>query len=246
MKKIAVLVFVAALAATLLVLFTLEKKETEIEKTVSEEGNIADEAEAARNEFRKTGGLEWSALSEKKVFHADAETACNELKESGHDDWRLPSIDELRTLVQNHPGTVSGGKCRVLEENILSGDYEKEPCDEKNYEIIMEKYFDENCKGIEGSGFSKLGDTDALWSGTAVCNPFRANVWGLDFNNGGISSYAGSDDGQVSLKFRCVRQDDADACETARRGSTAYSWRYYLRFFENGKCAAEARAFLKK
>ena len=165
-------------------------------------GKCAEEGKAVRNKFKKIGGVEWSDLSEKKVFHVSAETACNELKEDGHEDWRLPTIDELRTLVQNHLGTVSGGKCRVLNDNLLNGQ-----CSENNYEINIEKYFDDNCKGIEGIDFSKLGDTDALWSGTAVCNPFRARVCGLDFSNGGISVYRGNDDESTdaSLKFRCVR-----------------------------------------
>jgi len=168
-------------------------------------GKCAEEGKAVRNKFKKIGGVEWSDLSEKKVFHLDAEAACNELKEDGHEDWRLPTIDELRSLVQNHPGTVSGGKCRVLEDIILNSD-DKESCNENNYELNVEKYFDDNCKGIDGKFFSKLGDTDALWSGTAVCNPFRAKIWGLDFSNGGISIYRGNEN-QNSLKFRCVRQE---------------------------------------
>lgn len=167
-------------------------------------GKCAEEGKSVRNKFKKIGGVEWSDLSEKKVFHVDAEAACYKLEEDGHKDWRLPTIDELRSLVQNHPGTVSGGKCRVLNDSLLNGQ-----CSENNYEINIAKHFDDNCKGIEGADFSKLGDTDALWSGTAVCNPFRAKVCGLDFSNGGISVYIGhkNEGTEASLKFRCVRRD---------------------------------------
>ena len=207
------------------------------------EGKCAEEGKTVNNKFKKIDGLEWSELSKKKMFHLDAEEACSQLRAGGHEDWRLPTIDELRTLVQNHPGTVSDGKCRIFEKILLDSE---DNCSENNILERVEKYLDNSCKGVDGKIFSKLGDTDVLWSYTAVCEPFRANIWGLDFSNGGISSYRGNGENEDALKFRCVRQDDADACETAKKYDISYYWEKYLENYPNGKCAGEAKAFLKK
>jgi len=83
-------------------------------------------------------GLEWSELSSEGMIWYDAVDYCKNLKEGGHSDWRLPNIDELRTLVQNNPKTVSGGKCEISEKD---GNLDK----------------DKNCgPGETGNNFSKL------------------------------------------------------------------------------------------
>ena len=70
----------------------------------------------------------------------------------GYNDWKVPSIDELRTLIQNCPATETGGECGVTDTclsfrlcslNACTG------CEFDNY----------------GKGkYSKLGDIEQFWS----------------------------------------------------------------------------------
>ena len=48
------------------------------------------------------------------VVPSEAYAYCDELDVGGYDDWRLPTIDELRTLVSGFPGTEPGGQCGVV------------------------------------------------------------------------------------------------------------------------------------
>lgn len=45
----------------------------------------------------------------------DAIRYCEELIVGGYDDWRLPNIDELRTLIRGNPDVMTDGDCPVHE-----------------------------------------------------------------------------------------------------------------------------------
>jgi hypothetical protein len=45
----------------------------------------------------------------------DALLYCEELVIGGHDDWRLPDIEELRTLIRGNPDTMTAGDCPMEE-----------------------------------------------------------------------------------------------------------------------------------
>ncbi len=58
-------------------------------------------------------GLTWEMGTNLSVAFATAQTYCANLDLGGHTDWRLPSIDELRTLIAGCPSTMTGGSCPI-------------------------------------------------------------------------------------------------------------------------------------
>ena len=104
---------------------------------------------------QQNSSLIWSVKSSNKLNWQEAKDYCQNLTEREQSDWHLPTIEELRNLIQSCPGTVKGGSCAVSE--TCAGGY----C------------LDESCQACsqetDGS-YSKLGDTNQLWSATSVSN----------------------------------------------------------------------------
>lgn len=115
----------------------------------------------------------------------DAESYCSELKEDGFYDWRLPTIDELRTLIQNCPATETGGKCKVSEKNDCldySSCYSPADC---------------TCQFDSTGKYSRLGDANIwLWSSSKL-------------ENGSVVAFGyaavGYPGNQKQIAVRCVR-----------------------------------------
>ena len=132
----------------------------------------------------KIGKLQWSKKAPKSMKWNDAVNYCKNLNEEDHKDWRLPNIDELRTLIQNHPGTQTGGSC---------------PISKKARELSSRDWTDD-CRGRSGSNFSKLNDTAWLWSSSTTSDS-SSFAWYVGFTNGSVSHYTKYNDYYV----RCVR-----------------------------------------
>ncbi|MBP5407181.1 SEL1-like repeat protein [bacterium] len=132
----------------------------------------------------KIGNLIWSDRSSNGMNWSSAKQYCEDLTEGGYSDWRLPNIDELRTLIQNHPGTQTGGTCKISEKagKLAWSDRTSD------------------CYGRDGSNFSKLGDTDWLWSSSTLSD-YTIYVWLVDFYNGHVLN----DDKYDNVDVRCVR-----------------------------------------
>ena len=166
----------------------------------------------ARSEHKKKkndkiGNLEWSDRSPNRVKWKDAENYCKNLKENGT-GWKLPDIDELRTLVEGRK-TATGGACKVSKRTncLVSGEkngcWTRADCAQackKKDEKDEKKGF--KCpEDIKDGRYSKLGDAVWLWSSCKDSGD-TSFPWGLDFRDGHIGLYSDDTDG---IYVRCVR-----------------------------------------
>jgi uncharacterized protein (TIGR02145 family) len=130
------------------------------------------------------GGLNWSDASSSIMHWFAATTYCENL------GGRLPTISELRTLIQNCPGTETGGACKVTDKCLSEDD-----C------------WSMNCSGCEydSSGkYSVFGDTGFFWSSSEQSDD-ASYVWHVSFDGGHVGhsyrNYGPNDYDSV----RCVR-----------------------------------------
>ena len=124
--------------------------------------------------------LQWSEKAPNAMSWYEAKQYCENLDEGGHSDWKLPNIDELRTLIKA-PETISGGKCQISE---------------KTGKLSSEDYTEE-C----GNSTSKLGDRYSFWSSSTPSDSTNG-AWIVNFSYGDVDS-----DNKNSHKqsVRCVR-----------------------------------------
>ncbi|MBR6421584.1 DUF1566 domain-containing protein [bacterium] len=126
--------------------------------------------------------LVWSSISAAELSHNNALIYCYDLEEGGFKDWHLPTIDELRTLVRKCPQLETGGACQISEECS-----DPENC-----------WVSEACEcSLENEIFSKLYDTEELWSSTEINSKF----WTLDFDKPDLNLQYDIPD----FKTRCTR-----------------------------------------
>jgi len=124
--------------------------------------------------------VSWSEKSNNEMTWDDAVTYCKNL------GGRLPTIDELRTLIQNCPATETGGECGVTDE-CLSFDCQNDACD--------------GCENAESVKNSKLGDTtEWFWSSSELSGDADL-AWFVGFYRGGV--YGGLKSN--SRHVRCLR-----------------------------------------
>ena len=127
-----------------------------------------------------------------------AKDYCDNLSWGGHSDWRLPDINELRSLIRGCSGTVTGGACAVTDSCLNFTGCWDQPCT--------------GCTQFAGPGTGGaywptniIGDIGWYWSSSEqadspVDHPF---AWSIIFDDGGISQGDGIDiDNSMA---RCVR-----------------------------------------
>ena len=148
-----------------------------------------------------------------------AAQSCRNLDQNGGHKWRLPTIDELRTLVEYDP-IKKGGACSVSTECF---------------------YFDDDCYDecditTEGDGFafeSKLRDYGILVSGTAAYYeddyPYS---WAVRTDWGAIAPIA-FDDSEGTTVVRCVYDENMIDLPTPHETSGIEEGRLYWSSISN-------------
>jgi hypothetical protein len=133
-------------------------------------------------------GLMWQNNTSLKNWN-DSIQLCGNLVLEGYSDWRLPDIDELRTLIVGCTKTIPGGECQVKEGcGISCFSNECNGCELGNGEgasgCYLNVFFEKPCASYYSS--SKEGSD---------------NAWVVEFNKGSIYSYLKT----VEYYARCVR-----------------------------------------
>ena len=134
--------------------------------------------------------LEWSNKAPYNMNWYDALEYCLYLDEGGHRDWRLPTISELRTLIQNCPATETGGECGVTDSCLSFSECRNDDacfgCDNDNYDT---------------GKYSKLGDSFSSFWSSSVHSDNSDSAWLVCFTNGLVSHY----NKYNTFSVRCVR-----------------------------------------
>ena len=144
-------------------------------------------------------GLFWeSPPPDEQETWVDAKEYCQSLVLAGTDDWRLPTIGELRSLVHGCPNTEAGGPCNIQEGDCLASSCYEGPClgcsndDGPANGCYWPFPVEGACSGSSGYG--------AYWSASTLTD-FTDNAWTIDFRNARIMS----DDKLFDKRVRCVR-----------------------------------------
>ncbi|MCZ7582272.1 MAG: DUF1566 domain-containing protein [Deltaproteobacteria bacterium] len=116
-------------------------------------GGDADDAKTTEQVWtdEKTG-LTWPLSASTDAMNwPDAGAFCADLTYGGTDDWRLPTISELRTLIRGCEATQTGGSCGVTDECVDFGTCFDEICLcegalSPNYTCYEAGEFDDPCR----------------------------------------------------------------------------------------------------
>ncbi len=174
------------------------------EEDLSEEELVEDDMTSEQEEentpieaiYEGEGNLIWqNSASGMELDWASSKSYCENLTWAGYDDWRLPTLAELRALVRGCDYTVVGGDCQV-DDGCLDL-----ACQDLTY-----------CNGCQGAtgpdedGCYRIveleGPCDRTWSSDLVENDVNNRYWEIVFHTGGI--IAGNT--AVEMQVRCVRQ----------------------------------------
>jgi len=171
------------------------------------------------NGIDKKNGLAWgidSIAYDQNIN--DSATYCSQLTADGFDTWRVPTIDELRTLFRDCPATQKGGECRA-SSNCTTGCNEgwDDTCTGVCFGGDSDHKACVGCASSEGPGIDGAHTDYALGD---VCGPEGGQFWTTpqwSDSGGGSACFTGDlctgaifvryfCDGIVSVNTICVRR----------------------------------------
>jgi hypothetical protein len=130
------------------------------------------------------------------IAWADAHTYCEALSVEGYDDWYMPNVDELRTIIRGCPSTMTDGACAIVEgseETLFS-----EACDGC---ALNQGPASDGCYWVDG--FSGGCPSNLwLWTSSESIDP------GFPFFVDPSVGRLGRTFDSLSMGVRCVRQLD--------------------------------------
>lgn len=113
-------------------------------------------------------GLSWSDASSARMTWNEAITYCEDL------GGRVPTISELRTLIQNCPVTETGGDCEVTDSCLSWDDCRNNPC--------------LGCEYDDSGKYSVFGYINDFRSSSEVSGD-TDTAWRVSFLHGGVGSH---------------------------------------------------------
>ena len=163
-----------------------------------------------------TSSLVWSLKASDVMTWQDAVDYCGTLTEGEYDDWHLPNIDELRTLLIADRVKNS---CKVSEANNCLTSYSScwscSTCTQAGIQSssgteceVWGDYYDDG-------RYSKFGETGDFWSSSAVSND-KDRAWYVNFFSGSLYNKDKTSNNYV----RCVRYDGPTSEECDSLGGT--------------------------
>ena len=159
--------------------------------------------------YDSSSHLTWSKISPSYMSYTAATTFCQGSEMNGYGgftDWRLPNIDELKTLLTSATGgTPRSANCAVSETNgclAWDGCWTCSTCTEQGTASTSSNTCSNSGSSYDDGRFSKLGDGEVwLWS-SSLQSDSSSSAWIVYFGNGYVDGYSiiGS-----SSFVRCVR-----------------------------------------
>jgi uncharacterized protein (DUF2141 family) len=139
-------------------------------------------------------GLMWQRGSNEEfnIFHDQAVEYCDNLILGEYDDWRLPTISELRTIVRGCSKVETGEQQCVLPEGCTSSC----SCLWLGNTPNNESYYWQ-------PGVWKNIGAATIWSASILSN--SAEYWTMKFRDACVMSYPGTVSSSSGMQARCIR-----------------------------------------
>ncbi len=139
----------------------------------------------------------WEQTAQDTLMNeTDAEVYCSSLELAGHDNFRVPTISELRTLVTGCPDTMPDGACQIGEDSTIS-DWNQQVC-----ELSCD---DNQGPGEDGCYLDNPALKGPCGEYSSSTSPNGGDIWILDFSSADIGTRGRSNEQKQYI--RCVRDN---------------------------------------